>query len=55
MRLIVYFNSNTDQFINIEADSMERKDEFIYAYKGEKLVGMFDVGIVVAIYLSEKR
>lgn len=53
MKLIVYFN-NMDQFVNISADRINREDEFVYAYNGGSLVGMFDVGVVAAIYLSEK-
>lgn len=51
MRLIMWFN-NKDDFVNIKADSIERKDEFIMAFSGGKLVGMFDVGVVMAVYLS---
>ena len=54
MRLIVYLN-NSDQFINIAADSIERQDEFIFAYSEGKLVGVFDVGVVAVAYLSEKK
>ena len=54
LRLIVYFN-HSDASVNIRADKLERNEEFLYAYIGETLVGMFDVGVVVAAYLSEKR
>ena len=32
---------------------IERNEEFVCAYKGQSLVGMFDVGVISAIYLSE--
>lgn len=53
MRLIVYLNG-VDGFINIAADRVERDDTFVIAYKGEQVVGMFDLGAVMALYLSEK-
>ena len=52
MKLIVYFN-NSDAFVNIPADRIERNEEFVCAYKEQSLVGMFDVGVISAIYLSE--
>lgn len=52
MKLIVYFN-NSDAFVNIPADRIERNEEWVCAYRGQALVGMFDVGVVSAIYLSE--
>ena len=52
LKLIVYFN-NSDAFVNIPADRIERNEEFVCAYKGQSLVGMFDIGVISAIYLSE--
>lgn len=54
MRVIVYLN-NSDQFINIEADKLERQDDFIVAILGNRPVGFFDVGVVAVAYLSEKK
>lgn len=59
MKLIVYFN-NSDAFVNIPADRIEKIDEFVYAYRdgspfGPLLVGIFDLGVVSAIYLSEAK
>lgn len=59
MKLIVYFN-NSDAFVNIPADRIEKIDEFVYAYRdgmqyGPLLVGVFDLGVVSAIYLSESK
>lgn len=52
MKLIVYFN-NSESFVNIPADRIERNEEFVCAYRGQALVGMFDIGVISAIYLSE--
>lgn len=54
MKLIVYFNNHSDQYVNINADKLTKNDEFICAYNGNNLVGMFDVGVIMAIYLSDK-
>ena len=53
MRLIVYLNG-VEGFINIAADKVVRENEFIIAYRAENIVGMFDIGAVMAMYLSEK-
>lgn len=53
MRLIVYLNG-VEGFINIAADRVVRENEFIIAYRAENMVGMFDVGAIMAMYLSEK-
>lgn len=53
MRLIVYLHG-IDGFVNIAADRVEKDDVFVTAYKGEQIVGMFDIGSVMTLYLSEK-
>lgn len=53
MRLIVYLNG-IDSFVNIAADRVQKDESFVYAYRGEDLVGMFDVGAIMTLYLSEK-
>lgn len=53
-KLIVYL-VGTDGFINIDADRLQKEDVFLCAYNGDKLVGMFDSGTVMAAYLSEKK
>lgn len=53
-KLIVYINGS-EGFVNISADRMEKDEVFLYAYNGEKLVGIFDVGTVMSAYLSEKN
>lgn len=54
MKLIVYVHG-IDSFVNICADRVEKDDVFLYAYNGDKLVGMFDVGSIMVAYLSEKK
>lgn len=53
-KLIVNIHG-VDGFVNINADRIERDDVFLYAYNGEKLVGLFDIGTVMTAYLSEKK
>ena len=54
MKLIVYFCGNTDSYVNISADRIVREEEFVLAYNGDKLVGIFEIGVIAAIYLSER-
>lgn len=54
MRLLVYVHG-VDGFVNISADRIEKDDNFLIAYNGERLVGVFDLGTVMTAYLSEKR
>lgn len=54
MKLIVYLHG-IDGFVNINADKIEKDDSFVYAYRGDQLVGMFDIGTVMTCYLSEKK
>lgn len=42
-------------FVNIKADRLVREDAVIFAYDGDKLVGMFDIGILLSIWLSEVK
>ena len=53
MRLIVKFTSG--DFVNIEANHIRRDESFIYAYIFEELVGIFDMGGIEYLYLSEKK
>ena len=40
----------------IRADRVEREDQgLLYAYDGDRLVGVFDVGSILVLYLSEER
>lgn len=42
-------------FLNVPADRLEREDAIIFVYNGEKLVAMFDIGILLSIWLSEVK
>lgn len=53
MRLVAkYIEGDEIRFVNILAESIIEKDGYLFAYCGEKLVGVFDIGLVVAAYLS---
>lgn len=52
-RCIVILN-HADSFINLEADRIEDKDTFFIALQGDNVVGVFDKGCVVGMYLTEK-
>ena len=65
MRLVVKFR---DGYTNIEADRLEREDDVVYAYRmvavpvseslfveDKILVGVFDLGTIDYLYLSEKK
>ena len=41
--------------VTITADRMEQNECYIVAYRGEKMVGVFDLGSIVTIYLSEMK
>ena len=55
MKLIVYFCGNYDFYVNIPADRIVREEEFVLAYNGDNLVGIFEIGVIAAIYLSERN
>lgn len=42
-------------FVNIPADRLEREDAVIFAYNGDQLVGMFDIGVLLSIWISEAK
>lgn len=49
MRAVVKFGSD---YVNIKADHLIREDSVIFVYSEDRLVGMFDIGAISAIYLS---
>ena len=53
-RAIVKMNGGDRDRCNLAADSLKWEDEYLYIYNGEKLVGVFDVSIVLCAYLSTK-
>lgn len=42
-------------FVNIKADRLVREDAVIFVYDGINLVGMFDIGVLLSIWLSEVK
>ena len=54
-RCVVQFTGG--EFCNIEADRLvaASDEHIIMAMKGEEIVGVFDLGCVLALYLSEVR
>lgn len=53
-KLIVKYHENEkDCFVNITAERITERDGIIFAYSGERLVGVFDMGFINAAYLSE--
>lgn len=40
--------------INIPAERMESKENFIYVWRGDRLVAMVDISAVVCAYISER-
>lgn len=56
MKLIVHMRSvdkGEDRNCVIEVDGVEKDESFVYAYRENKLIGMFDIGYIMALYLSE--
>lgn len=52
-RCVVRFNKT--EFCNIEADMICREDSIVFVFRGTELVGVFDLGYVDAIWLTEKK
>lgn len=51
-RVIVKFN-DTNQFCNLEADEITEAENFARVYKGNEVVGIFDLTNVKEIYKTE--
>lgn len=51
-RCVVRFGDN---FCNIEADQIWREESIVIVYNGKEIVGIFDLGFVDAIYLTETK
>lgn len=52
-RCVVRFNKT--EFCNIEADMIFREDSIVFVCRGTELVGVFDLGYVDAVWLTEKK
>ena len=55
VRLIVKYHEDKPYHANVACDLIEREDGMVFAYNGDALVGVFDLGIVDMMYLSEER
>ena len=53
MRAIIKFIDGG--FVNVPADKIDKKEEWITVRNGKNLVGLFDEGIVNCVYLSDKK
>lgn len=41
-----------DNFVNIPADRLTEAEGMVYVYRGNELVGVFDLGFIDSIYIS---
>lgn len=60
MKLIVYLHGISEdrdkpQYVNINVDRMAYANDFLQAFQDERLVALFDLGTVLAAYLSEEK
>ena len=53
-RCVVYLNGR-DGFINLEADRIDEADPFFVVFRGSSVVGVFDKGAVIAMYLTGRK
>ena len=53
MRAIVKFIDGG--YVNIPADKIDQKEEWITVLNGKNIVGLFDEGMVRCVYLSDKK
>lgn len=51
-RFIVQLNDGG--FMNIPADRMELKENFLFAWRGTELIAMVDISAVICAHMSEK-
>ena len=42
-------------FVNIQADRLEREQDVVFVFNGDELMGMFSLGSLDHIYLSETK
>lgn len=53
-RLIAKYKENgTEQLVNIPANNIKESENMIFAYQDDSLVGIFSLGLINALYLSE--
>lgn len=44
-----------DGYCNLEADNMDADSQYVSIYNGDDLVGVFNLDVVNAAYISEKE
>lgn len=54
MRVVIKFRESS-QFVNLVADEFHEDGEFIKAYNGAELVGMFLIADIKAAYRTEQK
>ena len=52
-RLVVKFIDG--DYCNMRVSRIEKIDSVVFAYDGENFIGMFDLGTVACLYISEGR
>ena len=52
-RLIVKFSDG--EFCNMRVTRIERTESIVFAYDGEDFIGMFDLGCVNCLYVTEGK
>lgn len=52
MRMVA---KHKDGFCNLPADSLTERDGMVFVHNGDKLVGVYDLGVIDMIYLSDKE
>lgn len=52
-RFIVQLND--DGFMNIPADRMEQKENFLFAWRGTELIAMVDISAVICAHMSQSE
>lgn len=45
---------NGGESINIPAERMVKEDNYLYVWRGDKMVAIVDISAVVCAYISEK-
>lgn len=50
----VLIKTTTETTANLEADRIEYNENLIFVYNGSELIGIFDIGVVQFVYLTQK-
>ena len=52
--IVKYREGDSPNYVNIPAETIVEANGFVCAYIGDSLVGVFDLGVVDMVYLSEE-